>query len=241
VEILLEKRVNGIIFTTPRSSESVELAVSAGVSTVMVERPLPVRGAHAIVVDHRSGVRALTRALIAQGHRRLAYIGGDFAIQGNEVVERQRLRGFRDALAEAALAVPRSHILLVPYEMEAARAACRALLERRPFPTALVIGSDLLAAGVCQVLYERGVHVPGDLSVAGFDNTLGPYMAPPLTEVEPPTEEMGHRAVDLIVQDGQRVAPRTRGQRIMLQPHLHVRASTRSLEEAGAGDLIATP
>jgi hypothetical protein len=60
VDLLLEKRVNGIIFTTPQPAANVERAVSAGVATVMIERPLPVRGAHAVVIDHRSGLRDLT-------------------------------------------------------------------------------------------------------------------------------------------------------------------------------------
>lgn len=232
VDLLLAKRVNGIIFTTPQSAANVELAVSAGVATVMIERPLPVRGAHAVLIDHYSGLRDLTRVLIEQGHRRLAYIGGDFSFLSSELVERQRLRGFRDAINEAGLVAPSSHIQLVPYRMAPARAACQALLEARPRPTALVIGSDLLAAGVFQVLYHHGLRVPDDLSVVSYDDTLGPYMAPPLTEAEPPTEEMGRQAVDLIVEEGQRSAARGRGRsrRITLQPRLHLRESTRPLD-----------
>jgi DNA-binding LacI/PurR family transcriptional regulator len=233
VDLLLEKRVNGIIFTTPQSAANVERAVSAGVATVMIERPLPVRGAHAVVIDHRRGLRDLTRVLIAQGHRRLAYIGGDFCRQGSDLVERQRLRGFRDAVSEAGLALPSTHILLVPYCVAPARAACQALLDAGQRPTALVIGSDLLAAGVFQVLYERRLRVPDDLAVVSYDNTLGPYMAPPLTEAEPPTEEMGRQAVDLIVEECQRSAARGRGrgQRVVLQARLHLRDSARPLDD----------
>jgi len=90
VRLLLEKRVDGIIFTTPLSPANVELAVAAGAAAVMVERPLPVRGAHAVVVDHRSGVRDLTRLLIEGGHRQLAYIGGDLSLEGSASVERER-------------------------------------------------------------------------------------------------------------------------------------------------------
>jgi DNA-binding LacI/PurR family transcriptional regulator len=199
----------------------------------MIERPLPVRGAHAVVIDHHRGVRDLTRLLIEQGHRRLAYIGGDFSLQGNDLVERQRLRGFRDALKEAGLTVPSSHILLVPYRIAPARAACQALLDVSQRPTALIIGSDLLAAGVLQVLYDHGLRVPDDLSVASYNDTLGPYMAPPSTEAEPPTEEMGRQAVDLIVDECQRSAARGRGrgQRVVLPSRLHLRDSTRPLDD----------
>jgi DNA-binding LacI/PurR family transcriptional regulator len=233
VDLLLEKRVNGIIFTTPQAGMNVARAVAAGVATVMIERPLAVPGAHAVVVDHRRGFYDLTRLLIDQGHRRLAYIGGDLARQGSEHVERQRLRGFRAAMREAGLAVPTSHLVLVPYGIDAGRSAAHAVLNNPRPPTALVIGSDLLVAGVLQSLYDRGLHVPDDLSVVSYDDTLGAYMAPPLTEAEPPTEEMGRRAVELIVQQcRQRRAQRTphREQRILLQPHIHVRASTRALD-----------
>ncbi len=237
VQLLLEKRVDGIIFTTPLSAANVELAVAAGVATVMVERPLPVRGAHAVVVDHRGGVRDLTRLLIAEGHGRLAFIGGDFALQGSETVERRRLRGFRDAVKEAELAVPPAHIRLVPYGVEPARAACAAVLDAPPRPTALVVASDLLAAGVLQVLYERGLRVPDDVSVVGVDDTLGPYMAPPLTEAEPQTVEMGRQAVELIVAQCRETsgAGRRDGRRVTLTPHLHVRASTRAMPTIDSG------
>jgi len=237
VQLLLQKRVDGIIFTTPLSAANVELAVAAGVATVMVERPLPVPGAHAVVVDHRSGVRDLTRLLIDGGHRWLAFIGGDFALQGSDTVERRRLRGFRDAVKEVGLAIPAAHVCLVPYGVESARVACAAVLDAPPQPTALVVASDLLAAGVLQVLYERGLRVPDDVSVVGVDDTLGAYMAPPLTEAEPRTVEMGRQAVELIVAQCRETAEASRrgGQRVTLAPRLHIRASTRAVPTVDTG------
>lgn len=233
VRLLLEKRVNGIIFTTPVAAGNVEAAVAAGVATVMIERPLPVRGAHAVMVDHRAGLRDLTRLLIDQGHRILAYIGAGSAAMHNGIVERQRLRGFRDAVREAGLTVPPAHVCLAPsFGMAHGRSACQSLLDRQAHqrPSALVVGSDLLASGVLQALYERGLRVPDDVSVVSCDDTQGPYLSPPLTEVEPRTVEMGRQAVELIVAQGQHTAKR-RGitQRILLEPRLHVRSSTRAI------------
>lgn len=236
VELLIEKRVNGIIFTTAVAASNVELAVASGAAVVMIERPLPVDGAHAVVADHRQGVRDLTRLLVTQGHRHIAYIGGDFSIPGSDIVERQRLRGFRDAMDEANLGMPRSLVLLVPYGIASARAACLALLDAEPRPSAVVIGSDLLASGVLHALYERGLRVPDDLSLVSCDDTLGPYMAPPLTEADPQTEEMGSQAVDLIVQQTTGT-PSERGQRVVLQPRLHLRASTRPLGEPASAEI----
>jgi len=241
VRLLLEKRVDGIIFTTPLSPANVELAVAAGAAAVMVERPLPVRGAHAVVVDHRGGVRDLTRLLIEGGHRRLAYIGGDLSLEGSASVERERLNGFRDVVDAAGLAVPPAHVRLVPYGVEPARAACVAVLDAPLRPTALVVASDLLAAGVLQVLYERGLRVPDDVSVVGLDDTLGPYMAPPLTEAEPQTVEMGRQAVDFIVEQCRGATEEggnRDGRRVTLTPRLHIRASTRAIAIPGAHALV---
>ncbi|HKC76700.1 MAG TPA: substrate-binding domain-containing protein [Chloroflexota bacterium] len=121
-----------------------------------------------------------------------------------------------------------------PLFQKALRAACQALLDAGQRPTALVIGSDLLAAGVFQILYERRLRVPDDLSVVSYDNTLGPYMAPPLTEAEPPTAEMGRQAVALIVEECQRSTARGRGrgQRVVLQSRLHLRDSARPLDDS---------
>jgi DNA-binding LacI/PurR family transcriptional regulator len=238
VHLLLEKRVNGIIFNTPETAENVALAVAAGVAAVMIERPFTVPGAHAVVTDHHRGLYDLTRVLIEQGHRRIAFIGGELSMPGSAIVERRRLRGFHDALREAGLSVPPAHVLLVPYRAEPARVACRQALEAHPQPTALVVGSDLLVSGVLQVLYERHLRVPDDISVVSFDDTLGAHMAPPLTEAEPATEDMGRQAVDLIVQHCRQPAgtPR-RSKRITLQPRIHHRASTGPV----AGDYPAVP
>jgi LacI family transcriptional regulator len=231
VRLLLEKRVSGIIFTTPQHASNVELAVSAGVATVMVERPFSVRGAHAVLLDHHGGLRDLTCLLIGQGHRDLAYLGGDFSRLGSHIVERQRLQGFRDAVDAAGLTVPASRIVLVPYELASARSACEQLLSHEPHPTGLVVGSDLLAYGVLQVLYERRLRVPDDISVVSFDDTLGPYMAPPLTEADPANEEIGCKAVELIVQQSTQTsrADRGRGKRVTLRPRIHLRGSTRAV------------
>lgn len=234
VRLLLEKRVNGIIFTTAIAAANVAMAVAAGVATVMIERPLPVRGAHAVMVDHRAGLRDLTRLLIDQGHRDLAYIGADFAAARTSTVERQRLRGFRDAMSEAELSVPPASIRLVPsFDMALGRAACLSLLDAARRPSGLVVGSDMLASGVLQALYERGLRVPDDVSVVSCDDTQGPYLSPPLTEAEPRTVEMGRQAVDLIVAQCQQ-EPRRRGvtQRVLLEPQIRIRASTRAVTPA---------
>ena len=230
VQLLLEKRVNGIIFNTPEAAENVALAVSSGVAAVMIERPFAVEGAYSVITNHHQGVYQLARLLIDQGHRRLAYIGGDLSLAGSDIVEWRRFRGFQDALQEVGLDTLPAHIQLVPYGMESGRAACRQVLDQPPYPTALVVGSDLLASGVLQVLYERRLRIPDDLSVVSFDDTLGAFMAPPLTEAEPAPEEMGRQAVDFIVQHCQQPDDTTReGQKATLQPQIHRRASTRAV------------
>jgi len=86
-------------------------------------------------------------------------------------------------------------------------------------------------------LYERGLRVPDDVSVVGVDDTLGPYMAPPLTEAEPQTVEMGRQAVELIVAQCRETSGTDHhdGRRVTLTPHLHARASTRAMPTIDTG------
>jgi len=229
VELLLEKRVNGIIFTTPIAAANVAKAVEAGVAAVMIERPFPVPGAHAVLIDQVAGTRELTRMLIAQGHRCIAYLGGYLHQRGSRHVERQRYRGFQDALREAGITVPSTLVAHSSYDPGDARTACQHLLEHTPCPTALVIGSDLVAAAALQVLYQCGCQIPRDISVVSVDNTLGPYLAPVLTEASHPGEDMGRQAVDLIVEHCRIVAAgkTNRSRRVTLQPKLFLGSSTR--------------
>ncbi|MFE0704378.1 LacI family DNA-binding transcriptional regulator [Streptomyces sp. NPDC058872] len=168
----------------------------AGTRVVLCGRP-PVAGdahAAALVFDDRAGARLLTEHLLGLGHRRIGYAAGP----ADRSTTRHRLEGHREALAAAGVAEgPTVH---GPHDRRSGRAATAELLARDPRLTAVVAADDTVALGVCAALRERGLSIPDDVSVAGFDDLPSSVDAvPALTTVRLPLHEVGVRAGRLAV------------------------------------------
>lgn len=211
VESLLGRRVDSVIFTTALRAENVELVMSAGVPAVEVERRLCDR-APAVVVDNYAGSRAAMKHLLDLGHERIGYIGEADTFKepdgsGPDRVRQERFAGYRDSLAEDGIPVEDSHLIGGKYVLEhggwggvgTGRQYMRKLLDQDPTVTAVLASSDLLAAGALQTLYERGIRVPDQISIVGFDDTFAMRLAPPLTTVRQPMFDMGLRAGRLAI------------------------------------------
>jgi len=150
-----------------------------------------------VTADNRSGARLLAEHLIAQGHTRIAFIA---ARQPWPMVEQRHL-GYHDALAAAGLA--RDHALEV-FEgiWDAAEAAAMVdrLLDLADPPTAIMGGNDLLAIGAIRRARGRGLRVPEDIAITGFDDfAFAEFVEPPLTTVHVPGYEMGRAAAQILI------------------------------------------
>jgi LacI family transcriptional regulator len=148
----------------------------------------------AILPDNAGGARALARALVGLGHRRFALISGPPLLTAT----RDRLDGFRAGLAEFGLAVEPDAVVEGGFTREGGVEAMREILERRTEATCIVALNDAMALGALRVLRARGIAVPGELSIAGFDDipaTLDTF--PTLSTVRLPMVEMGSLAVEL--------------------------------------------
>jgi LacI family transcriptional regulator len=145
---------------------------------------------------HLAGARSVSAHLVDLGHRRIGVIGGP----QDWLAGQSRLAGHTAALAEAGV-LPSPELLrgIEPTADHGYAAACELLdLPRRP--TALVAFNDKAAVGALRAAYERGLRVPDDVSVAGFDDIdLSRTTVPRLTTVRQPLEEMGRMAVSLLV------------------------------------------
>lgn len=239
VEMFIERRVDAILFTTPIDAANVQLAVDAGIPVVQVERPTAVPTA-TITVDNYAGSVMAVEHLIDYGHKRIAYIGGLFDLQEPSAryrVEIQRHRGFLDTMARHDLLVDERLIALRDYySLEEYRHAgegydaARAFLESGLNPTAIFAASDLLAAGALQAIHERGLRVPQDVAVIGYDDTYARYLSPPLTTIRQPMLDMGRTAVTMMLEAWETDESAAGAQVIRhetLSPTLMVRASTR--------------
>jgi LacI family repressor for deo operon, udp, cdd, tsx, nupC, and nupG len=186
---------------------------------VAVAEPLAQGEAPFIGVDDRGGARKAVELLLAQGHRRLAFIG-----DSRERLSHHRRRiGFDEALAAAGLREGQI-VLDADGTLEAGRAAVERLFLRDTLPTAFACVNDQTAAGVILALTARGYRVPEDFSVTGFDDIpQAGFLSPALTTLRQPRRQIGQSAMAILLGllDGE--APQA--QETLLLPDLVIRES----------------
>lgn len=207
-----DKRVDGVILTDLRAGDSrLELVESLGLAAVTLGVP-DVESRHSSVsVDDGAGIRAAMDHLASLGHRRIAHVAGPDSM----LHARARRIAFQDAAAGAGLTA-----ICVETDFSAAEgaAATEALLGSDTPPTAIVYSNDHMAIAGLGVARRRGLSVPDDLSVTGFDDTeIGRYVNPSLTSVATDAREWG------------RVAARALLAAIAGEPPAHVRLAEPSL------------
>jgi LacI family transcriptional regulator len=146
---------------------------------------------HMVASNDLEAVRGATDYLIAQGHRRIGLIAGPHGFRS----ARERRQGFEEALSKAGIALPRSMVAEGNYTFESGLAAAERLLDLMPRPTAIFACNDEMAAGVMHAARQRGLDIPADLSIVGFDDTpVAAHVWPPLTTVRWPIASMARSA-----------------------------------------------
>ena len=224
--LLRERRVDGLLIASASTDEAVVRTLArAGLPFVLVNRRVG-RVGPSVTVDDVGGMKIGVEHLISLGHRRIAYIGGP----SDADTARRRLAGFRVAMRGARLRAPAARVSEAPFDEEGGFRAMVELLERRPRPTAVAVWSLAAAVGALAAARERGVHVPGDLSIVAFhDAPMASYLDPPLTTVRMPLREMAERGVECLLAliDGEEVQSTVIG----APPLLIERASTRPPSE----------
>jgi len=194
VQMALERGVEGIIFAT-MYHRAVQVPKDAfRLPLVLVDcfaRDGRVRSA---VPDEVNGGLLATRLLLEKGHRRVAMINADQKYPAAA----GRFSGYRQALEGFGIRVKPELVRTGGWWQDDGYEHALALLELMPVPTAIFCASDRIAMGVYDALKEKGLRIPGDVSVVGFDNQelLAAHSRPPLTTIRIPYFEMGSWAVD---------------------------------------------
>lgn len=151
-----------------------------------------------VQVDNRLGTEIAMNHLVGLGHRRIAYIGGRLL---GDIQERQA--AYTSAAAKILGAPPPGYVQHVANSFEAGEAALAALLQLTPRPTAIVASTDVLAIGVLRAALLRGIKVPDELSVVGFDDiAMARATVPALTTIRMPMGAMAAAAITLLIGDG---------------------------------------
>lgn len=191
IRLLLSRRVDGIIILS--SSTPLEnVATFARQVPILTFGQVPNEpNALGMTIDNERGGYLATRHLIEQGHHHIAHITGP--IQRNSAI--RRLAGYRQALEEAGIGFDPRLVVEGDYIEQSGVAAVAQLFERGALFSAIFAANDQSASGALLALHRRGIRVPDDVSLVGFDDTrAGRYLVPPLTTVHVPLFEMGQIA-----------------------------------------------
>jgi DNA-binding LacI/PurR family transcriptional regulator len=217
LHILAGERVSGVIIspTDPSGAQIGEL-LDLGVPMVAFDRTVNDRRADAVLADNAGGAEVAVEYLVGHGHRSIGLLGA-FSVETGL----NRLHGYEDAMRRARLPV---HVVEAGVRVEDGRAAAERLLDEVPSLTALIPASNFITAGAVQVLRERRVKVPGEVSVVAFDDQVWVnFIDPPLTTLAQPVRQMATTAIELLVD---RIAePDRPSRRVVLDFHLRVRES----------------
>ena len=191
IEVLRARRVDGIIVLTGRLTDAALRQVARALPVVVTGRRMKAPHLIALDFDNFEGARLATRHLVELGHRRVAFITGD--ARHPDAIE--RLRGYRSALEQSGITYDEALVEPGLFHEESGMRAMERLLERRLQFTAVFAANDQMAIGACLTLHRRGLRVPADVSIVGFDDlAMSRYCLPPLSTVQHPTYELGQIA-----------------------------------------------
>ncbi len=197
VEVLHSERAAGVIWIPATDNhEPGERLVDFGVPLVILDRVVPGIQAPSVVADNFRGGYLATEHLIGLGHRRIGCIGRPLDLSHS----RERFRGYCAALKDHE--IPQDETLLVRggLRLEDGRVAALRLLNLTSPPTAIFAYNDIMAIGALRAAFERGLKVPRDLSIVGFDNIpQAAYTCPALTTVRQLKLDMGRQGAELLL------------------------------------------
>jgi len=193
-----ERRVDGIIVTSSRvGAVYAEKLSQTQVPIVLLNNQHPSEFIHSVMIDNLPASLQAARHLIELGHRRIAYIGDRFGCQSDT----ERFSGYRAALDHADLPFLPQFVVHGNGKPEEGASAMGTLLRLPEPPTAVFCYNDMTALGAMRFISARGLRVPSDISVVGFDDLfLAQYSAPPLTTVRQPMRDMGRLAMETLMQ-----------------------------------------
>jgi len=224
ISLFAEQRVRGVLLT-PADPSGAELSVLRrhDIPFVLVDR-VTSEGC-SVSVDDVAGGRMAGAHLVETGHQDIAYVSGPMSFAQC----RDRRDGALAAITAHGLpADALAQIVMDRMDVASGREAGRRLLALARRPTAVFCANDLLALGVLQALYAAGVSVPGEVAIIGYDDIeFAGAAAVPLSSVRQPSSEMGQIAAGLLVEEITASPGQHRHRRVVLEPELVVRESTR--------------
>jgi LacI family transcriptional regulator len=201
LDVLDEKRVDGVIVAAPRTSTEELLPILARHQNVVVVNRLfdeseePIACGY-VLNDDKAGGYTITQYLLERGHRNIGFLAGPSSSYGSL----RRMVGYTAALEENGLEVNPDIVQYCVPTVEGGRDATRCLLTENPEVTALFCFNDLVAIGALQSCHQLGRAVPGDMAIIGYDDIpMASWVTPTLTTIKVNFEGMGKAATNLLI------------------------------------------
>lgn len=199
-KMITKSLVDGVLFLGKSNRDLIYISQQKGIPMVLVGHPMPEVELHTIVPDGRSGAFQATNHLIELGHKKIAMIIGEPMY---DPITAERVEGYRFALSKAGILETKEYIVEADYgKPETAIEAAKKLLDLPDPPTAIFCASDSLAYRAYQAIKEKGLKIPKDISVVGFDDISAPEYAqlpePALTTVHVDRKLLGKNSVDIL-------------------------------------------
>lgn len=196
---LFQRRVDGIIAVLAPATDSFDHFrpfQEKNIPLIFVDTVSPFPESTSVVIDNLQCGLIATRHLIGQGCCRIVHLTPDH----QHDIYSQRYKGYRDALAEKRIAFEESWLVIAEGGEEASEKAAKKILAMNPLPDGVFATSDLAAAVCIRTFQEKGVRVPQDIAVVGFNNeVIGKLITPSLTTINYPAREMGATAAGMLV------------------------------------------
>lgn len=179
----------------------------------------------AVFVDGEAGIYEMTKYLISNGHKNIAYISGI----SYDCFSHGRYQGYAKALLENGIAVDPDIISFGRFSIEEGKNSLRKLFDSGKKFTAVVCESDVIALGAMEMAIQSGLNIPGDLSITGFDDSLiSKVVTPRLTTVKQPIDQIAQKAVEMLLAQvkGEIIQEKI----VLLPPEIVIRDSVLSLK-----------
>lgn len=197
VDVLRAERAAGALWIpATENSEAAQRLIEYGTPLVILDRRVPDVQCPSVLADNFRGGYVATEHLITLGHRRIGCIARPVGLSHSQ----DRILGYQAALRDYGLPVDEALIAPGGFRLENGRQATFFLLDLEPPPTAIFGYNDIMAIGALRAAHERGLHVPQDFSVVGFDDIpQAAFTCPALTTVSQPKLDMGRRGAELLL------------------------------------------
>jgi LacI family transcriptional regulator len=199
-------RPTGIVIAAPLSNmaDVVDAIAETRTPLICLSPGVETPGRPTVATNDREICAEMTRYLASLGHRQIAFVSGN----PNHTAVSNRLPGYLDGLRQSDLKYAARLVVAGDNSVQSGEVAAESLLALARPPTAIFAANDDMAAGVLRVALRRGLRIPDDLSVAGFDDsTLASHVFPSLTTIRQPLARMAERAVRVLIGTGEATGP----------------------------------